>query len=192
VRSESEKEGDAPNPPDNRADLPWEHNALEALHRLIQRRVGNSEDAQDVLQKALLAFLGVPDPDQIRSPVSYLARIALRLAAKHRAQQQSEIVKFDSESADNAGEQLNAATGDVAETLSNADHLEAVLRKIPDTYRDILVMHLGDGMSHQEIADRLSMPLSTVRTYVARGKAHAARVQKELMQFRPVKPRNPI
>jgi RNA polymerase sigma-70 factor (ECF subfamily) len=64
----------------------------------------------------------------------------------------------------------------VEKRLEHAAVLRA-LATLPTAYREAVVMADVDQMSYQEIADRLGLPLGTVRSRIARGRA---RIQRSL------------
>jgi RNA polymerase sigma-70 factor (ECF subfamily) len=51
----------------------------------------------------------------------------------------------------------------------------AALQNLPAGYRDPVVLADIEGMSYQDIADRLKLPLGTVRSRIARGRRRIRR-----------------
>ncbi len=50
-----------------------------------------------------------------------------------------------------------------------ADQAAEALRNLRPEQQQVLNLSIVQGMSHQEIADKLSMPLGTVKTHARRG-----------------------
>jgi RNA polymerase sigma-70 factor (ECF subfamily) len=62
---------------------------------------------------------------------------------------------------------------------------DAALRAVaalPPDYREVLVLSDIHGMSYQQVADRLGIPIGTVRSRLSRGRR---RVQRALLSWRP-------
>ena len=45
------------------------------------------------------------------------------------------------------------------------------LRRLPETARQVIVMHYFDGLPHRQIAEKTSLPLGTVKSAIQRGLA---------------------
>lgn len=63
----------------------------------------------------------------------------------------------------------------------NAAVLDAV-RALPDEYRQVVALADIQGLAYQEIADRLQIPIGTVRSRLSRGRE---RVRRALQAWRP-------
>jgi DNA-directed RNA polymerase specialized sigma24 family protein len=50
------------------------------------------------------------------------------------------------------------------------DAMDAELARLPSQYNEVLVLCLLEGLTHEEAAARLSRPLGTVRSQLARGR----------------------
>src|ERR1041384_4162077 len=57
----------------------------------------------------------------------------------------------------------------VVNRLTNEDFQEA-LDRLPDEYRAAVILYDLQGLSYQEVADALEVPLGTVRSRLARGR----------------------
>ena len=58
---------------------------------------------------------------------------------------------------------------DVVSRLTDAD-FRAALDKLPDEYKTAIILYDLQGLSYQEVADALDIPLGTVRSRLARGR----------------------
>ncbi len=54
------------------------------------------------------------------------------------------------------------------------------LGRVPEPYRSIIVMREVQGMSYEEIADALDMPLNTIKVYLHRGRKM---LQAQLLEY---------
>jgi RNA polymerase sigma-70 factor (ECF subfamily) len=58
--------------------------------------------------------------------------------------------------------------------------IESALTKVPEDFRMAVVLSDLEGLSYQEIADAMQVPIGTVRSRIARGRAI---LRKELEDF---------
>lgn len=131
------------------------------------------QDAEDVVQETFLkAYLNL---STLREPLAFptwLGRIARRLAQNRQRQLRSrpEVPPLLEESAevlaipDAAVEALLAREAEVA--------IATAIAALPEHYRSALVLRLKTGLSYEEIADILEIPVGTVRS-----RMHAARAR---------------
>ena len=126
------------------------------VHAILLGRVPR-RDVDDLVQDVFLAAytrLGA-----LRSPDAFggwLATIARNRATDHLRQSRD-----DDELPDDmpGGESVDAETFAVFE----------IVRKLPEAYRETLLMRLVEGMSGQEIADRTGLSPGSVRVNLHRG-----------------------
>jgi len=141
------------------------------LFSFLASRVGNFPQAEEAAQESFVrAFLSLKKLHKPESFYSWLLGIAGRVA---KEQFRSEVRRRqDSE---------------VAETMmtSAADHnedcpLEEVIAVLPESHRQVILLRYYEGLSCQEVAIRLDVPLGTVtktlsRAYVLRRQELKAR-----------------
>ncbi len=139
--------------------------AFEALYfryrdwvfRLAWRFTGNRADALDVLQETFAYLLGkFPGFELTAAMTTFLYPVvrhtSLTLRRKNR--------RFASD--DEALGELVAPAS--RETERSRGELAAVLAALPDVQRETTLMRFVDGMSLQEIASALDVPLGTVKS----------------------------
>ena len=136
----------------------------KSLRRLAQALVG-SDDADDLLQDAMVAALQQPEPP--RTPMAWLAGVLRNLAGKHhraarrRVQREQRAVQRDTlPPADHAAE-----VGDSMRRLTDA------VLALPQPYREVVLLRYMRELSPPAIAARLGVPLATVRSQLQRGLA---------------------
>ncbi|MBI3401180.1 MAG: sigma-70 family RNA polymerase sigma factor [Acidobacteria bacterium] len=126
------------------------------VHAILLGRVpGRDVDdlVQDVFLTAYTRLAGLRNPDAFGG---WLAAIARNRATDH-LRQAREQERLPDEMP--GGESIDAETFAVLE----------IVRKLPETYRETLVMRLVEGMSGQEIADRTGLSPGSVRVNLHRG-----------------------
>jgi RNA polymerase sigma-70 factor (ECF subfamily) len=144
------------------------------LYALLLRILGNAEDAQEVLQEAMVkAWTSAKMFDALRgSEVAWLISIARsRGIDRLRARR----IRVDRE--DEAGREISTVSGFVdrsngPEKAIQSEQTVAVrdaLSELPDAQRRALELAYFEGLSQSEIAARLSEPLGTVKTRMQLG-----------------------
>jgi RNA polymerase sigma-70 factor (ECF subfamily) len=143
---------------------PGDHDAFERLyadyvrmvHAILLGRVPR-RDVDDLVQDVfLVAYTRLRE---LRNPAAvggWLAAIARNRATDHlrKTREQTPLP-----------EELPGGDPIDAETIAVLD----VIRKMPEAYRDTLLMRLVEGMSGQEIADRTGLSPGSVRVNLHRG-----------------------
>ena len=144
---------------DQYGDLVWS---------LARRFLGNSADIEDAVQEIFIEIWSNAEryKPEIASEVTFIAtitrrRLIDRLRKNSRA---PDIEEFDEGIARQTPEKID-------ENLQNVEvqNVVKVLADMPDEQREILTLSIYQGYSHSEIADKLQMPLGTVKTRVRRG-----------------------
>jgi RNA polymerase sigma-70 factor (ECF subfamily) len=139
----------------------------ESLYRYAFRLSGSAADAEDLTQeafrKALTRLSQLREPERVKG---WLFRI-LRNAYLHRVrdERRHRVVPLD-------------ALGDVAETpaetLPDIDpaRLQMALNELDETFRTPIVLYYFEDFSYRDIADQMDLPIGTVMSRLARGKAY--------------------
>lgn len=133
----------------------------------VARRVlHNLDDAEDILQATFLALVRQARSIRRREAISgWLYQVAYRLALRTRQQKKKRSLG-------------QVAIEDVAAPPSSSDDpgqdevrlLDEELQRLPEKYRIPLVLSYFQGMTNQEIAVRMTCPIGTVFTRLARGR----------------------
>ncbi len=149
---------------------------LDAAHNLASWLIGNSHDAQDVVQEAYLRA--------IRSSTAYrggdlrswiLAIVRNACFDRLRRDKRSPF--------DDAGDDLSdPGTGDEAdparilERAEDAVRVREAISQLPAGIREVLVLREMEGMSYKEIATVTGTPIGTVMSRLVRGRRGVARL----------------
>jgi len=136
----------------------------DRLRSFLRRRVSDEQTAEDLLQETFVRIHrrldGVRDTERIDSWVFQIAR---NLLADHYRAKSRETQKL----ADDIGDEVEEQ-GNLNELV--AGWLPEMIRQLPETYRDALELYELEGLSQQEIADRLGISLSGAKSRVQRGR----------------------
>jgi RNA polymerase sigma-70 factor (ECF subfamily) len=135
---------------------------------LARRMLRNQDDAEDAVQEIFLDIWKNAerfDPAQA-SETTFVAMIARRrLIDKIRHSQR----RISADSIDDVLAEPSTRDDKVLQTNVEAREAAKALDQIRPEQRQVLQLSIVHGLSHQEIADALEMPLGTVKTHARRG-----------------------
>jgi RNA polymerase sigma-70 factor (ECF subfamily) len=135
---------------------------------LARRMLRNSDDAEDAVQEIFLDVwknAGKYDESQA-SETTFIAMIARRRLID-RIRFASRRISADGLD-DVLAEPMDRADRKMQTTLEANDAVKALNALRPEQ-RQVLQLSIVQGLSHQEIADRIGIPLGTVKTHARRG-----------------------
>lgn len=132
-----------------------------AALRIVRNPVMAQDLAQETFVRAHRALPGFRGQAQVRS---WLYRIATNLAL-NVVQRRKE---YPTDSMPDRPARFDPATDAVNRALG--DDIEAAISELKPNLKKPLVLREFEGMSYQEIADALDLPLNTVRTRILRAR----------------------
>lgn len=134
------------------------------LRRFLLLRLRNAADVPDILQEVYLRMLRVPNVESIRSPEAYLFTVAQHVVQQHGLKQSATPPSVE------LSEMLNSARAvpDVDPVLDLdaqqcLEQLQAELDRLPPKLRATFLLHRRDGLSLEEIAQRLNTSVPMVK-----------------------------
>ena len=140
----------------------------------LRRHVGPDE-AEDVLQSTFIdvwRHAGRYDSTQRFS--TWVFTIAHRRAVDSLRARRTAVVDVQSVR-DLVGEDGR----DTVSQLADAADVQAALRQLSEHERDVLLLAYYQQLTQREIAERLSVPIGTVKARAARGTRHLAALMRE-------------
>ncbi len=142
-------------------------NQLRRLQKILQRRGASPEDAEDLVQEAVVRlFTYTRKSVEVRNPEAFLTRTALNLAVDlHRSTRRHQ---FETDPVETLGLLDIGPTPD--ELLAAEQRLLAMrhaLDQVSRRTRDVFFMHRLQGFSHAEIAAKLGVTKSAVEKHIA-------------------------
>jgi RNA polymerase sigma-70 factor (ECF subfamily) len=149
--------------------LRWDRKIQGAIYRLM----GSEEEVRDLCQEAFLkAYRGLGGFKGEARFSSWLYQIALNLCRdRMRRRRGRVIVSLDALEADAQAQILRdeASTQDLVEARDLQQRVRAAVIALPDDQREVIVLKVYEGLTFQEIAEVLGLPVSTVKTRLYRG-----------------------
>ncbi len=152
--------------PANRRDFAALYRAtLAPLRRYLTRFLGDPEEARDVAHDAYLRVY--PAEGKVEKPEAYLYTTARRLALNRIKRRRIAPIAGATASPDTAPSPL---PGVVQQVMARQElrQLEAAIAQLPAGCRAVLLLRKVEMLSHQEIANRLGIAVSTVEKQHAR------------------------
>ncbi len=128
------------------------------------RLVGDPELAEDLAQEACVVALQQA-PGGIQTMRAWLSTV-LRNLVRERARSEGARSWREEQS---ARPEAISSTYEVFERVTAHKHVVEALTELPEHYRDVLLLRYFDGLTPTQIGARLEMPLSSVKTRLARG-----------------------
>jgi RNA polymerase sigma-70 factor (ECF subfamily) len=141
----------------------------DMVYATAVRLLGNPAEAEDVAQTVFLkAFERFDQLDGNPSAPGWLKTVATNECLNHLARYRNRWRLF-SELGTHEGSPI-LARGQVPDTQEDYRALDAALRGLPAAQRVPIVLFHFDELSYQQIADRLGVSLSKVKTDIHRGR----------------------
>mgnify|MGYP000050088915 CR=1 FL=1 len=167
VSSKKHKPNPAPDPAANHAINADLEGHIKALRRYARALVSNPADADDLVQETLKRALTYLDRGKdIRNLRSYLLTMLhhARVDLAKRETRNGEHIPFDA--------CLFLATSPMqSDRLVCNEALEAI-NSLAEEQRAVLLLIGFEGLSYQEVADVLEVPIGTVMSRLSRGRKH--------------------
>jgi RNA polymerase sigma-70 factor, ECF subfamily len=150
------------------------------LRAVCRRILNNDADADDATQNALVAVVrGLPSFDQRSAFGTWAYRIATN-SALDEARRRKRRPHLGREELD-GGAIVDLGSSRVFASIEERDALEKALALVPEDFRVAVVLRDIADLDYDEIAQVLGVPIGTVRSRIARGRAHLTDIFRNRM-----------
>lgn len=134
------------------------------VYRLALRFTGNVSDAEDVTQEIFLGiYRGLANFRGDSRLNTWIYRVAMNHCLEFRRKRRLETLPYDEEltliSSDWREDPVQSAN---KQELS--ERVEAALNSLSPQHRDVIVLHELQGLTYQEVASALDVPVGTVKS----------------------------
>jgi RNA polymerase sigma-70 factor (ECF subfamily) len=138
-----------------------------AMYNTTLRIVGDSDDAEDVMQEAFLkAFTRLDSYRQEVSFGAWLKRIVINKALDFLRLKKEQLSLEDAGPLGDTAEEVKEET----EAEYRADEIKKAIFRLPEGYRVVLSLILLEGYDHEEVSSILNISNATSRTQYHRAK----------------------
>jgi RNA polymerase sigma-70 factor (ECF subfamily) len=147
----------------------WERKIQGAVYRIM----GSGEEARDLAQETFLrAYRGLGSFKSEARFSSWLYQIALNLCRDRLRQRRGKtLVSIDDLDPTTAAriDRSPATAQELVEAKDLGRIVAMAMSDLPEEQREVIVLKEYQGLTFQEIADTLGVPVSTVKTRLYRG-----------------------
>jgi len=139
------------------------------LKRFLARFLSEQQDIDDVVQETYLRAYSAVANKELEQPKAFLFRIARNIALNELTRKSRQITDYieDCHPSFDGGEQPSAEM-EVEAQQALGVYCEAVAT-LPEKCRRVYLLRKIHGLSHQEIATRMGLSLSSVEKYLRQG-----------------------
>lgn len=140
----------------------------EAIHRLFVQRLGGASDADDLLQETFIkVFINIHRYSTQYTFGQWVYTIARNTLIDfvRRRQDDLSIDSYFSAPASSAPTPEESVIN-----LQQRTQIEHYLDRLTPRYRTLIVMRFFDAYSYEEIAEKLGIPMGTVKTQIHRAR----------------------
>jgi RNA polymerase sigma-70 factor (ECF subfamily) len=151
----------------------------DRLYHMSYRMLSNSQEAEDVVQDAFLrVYTNLERYDEHQKFSTWIYRIATNLCID-RLRKRKATFSLDAEMPEGEGSDwytLMPSNEDTPEKQLLLSESQAQIREsinaLPEKYKSVVILRYMQDMSLQEISDVLSMPVTTIKTRLHRGREY--------------------
>ena len=144
---------------------------VPAMVGLARRILGNTADAEDVAQEAMLrVWTHAPRWQPVAAFRTWLTRVVVNLCLDRKRRAPWVDLEAAGEIVDRTPDAIEQMEADERERL-----LQNAIGKLPDRQRAAIVLTYKEGMTNAQVADILDTSVSAVETLLIRGKQNLRR-----------------
>lgn len=148
----------------------------DRIYGLCRRMTGNQADALDAAQEALMAIVrGLERFDQRASFTTWSYRVATNACLDElRRRRRRPVPGIPPEASNGTGRGYQSPERDPAQAVAERIDVDGALGRMTPLFRAAVVLRDLCDLSYEEISETLGIPVGTVRSRIARGRAALA------------------
>ena len=141
----------------------------EELRRLLERKLGNPQEAEEIAHDAYLKLCRIEQKEEIRDLRKYLFTMSVRLALNVLRRRKTERNFKNKENSGLEVDYISAYRILLAEL--KLDAVKDALSELPEKTRYIFLLHRFEGMTYPEISSKLGLSSKTIEYHMGRALA---------------------
>lgn len=139
----------------------------DGLVRFLCRRLNSLEDARDIAQNAFVRMQKMENLRELDNVKAYLYQVASNLVIDQKRRERLHGNYLQQES---QNDHMYAVSDDSPEDVLIAQRqlevMEKALQRLPEKCRRAFLLHRVKGMSYSDIAEEMSVSVSSVEKYI--------------------------
>lgn len=139
------------------------------LKRYASRYLSTPEDAEDITQEACLKVLEAGSKGKIEQPEAYLFRTTRNLALNKLARNSRLAFIYIEDLADSSVIEEGLPLEEEIFSQKRFERFCTALVDLPDQCRRVVILRKVYGYSHQQVAKKLNISISTVEKHLSKG-----------------------
>ena len=149
----------------------------DRVYAVCRRLTGSSSDAADATQEALIAIVrGLPRFDGRARFATWAYRVATNACLDELRRRRRRPPLAAEPVDETTGVTGEPGVGGAEARVTDRMAIDAALAQLPDEFRIPVVLRDLADLDYGEIAETLSIPVGTVKSRIARGRAQLARL----------------
>lgn len=141
------------------------------IHKFLTRFFFEEQDIEDVTQETFLRAYAAEKKKTlgIEHPKAYLFRIAKNIALTRLTQKSKQITSYIEDLSDSSVINSVENASDEAEARETLGIYCEAVASLPEKCRQVFLLRKVHGLSHKEIAEHMSLSVSSVEKYLRTG-----------------------
>lgn len=142
-----------------------------AVARFLMRRIRDPSIVDDLMQEVFIRLFRGPCLADLDKPLAYIFGIAHHVLADYMIDLNlyRGVIEPSADVFDETIENT-PVPNDLDDRIDSEKCIDALLMTLPETHRNVIVLHKIFGMSYAECAIRLTLSIHTVEKYVTEAK----------------------
>ena len=139
------------------------------LKRFLARFFSEQQDIEDVAQETFLRAYVAEQKQSIEQPKAYLFRVAKNVALTRLTRKSEQITDYIADLSVPDVMYSETSAADEAEADESLGIYCEAVAALPEKCRQVFLLRKVHGLTHREIAERMSLSISSVEKYLLKG-----------------------
>jgi RNA polymerase sigma-70 factor (ECF subfamily) len=134
------------------------------VHRLTRRYIVNQADAEDITQEIFLdLYRSIAGFRGEAALSTWVYRVAVNRCLRHCQRSRPEAVAYDERTLSGAADGRSDPERFAAQSELSGQ-VQSALGRLSEEHRDVVILHEMHGLTYQECAEVLNIPVGTVKS----------------------------